>query len=136
MNLDEKKIRKNIKDNIKKYRTEKNITQKEFAKELNVAASTASAWEQGACTPDIEILFKICKFFDVDINEMVGLEPQNIELSLTDEEYEIISHYRKADELDKILVEKILLSNAFDPNNNRMLRYFNAIYNVNNGKDK
>lgn len=106
MVLNERQIQKNISRNIKKFRKKKNITQKQLAKLVDVAPSTASSWEQEASNPNIDTLVKICKILEVDINEMFGIEAIDPELNLSQIEKKIILGYRKADEVDKKIIER------------------------------
>lgn len=64
-------IKKNIGDNLIDLRKRKNCTQQELADYLNYSDKSISKWERGESTPDIEILYKICEFFDVDLNYMI-----------------------------------------------------------------
>lgn len=58
---------KELSRNIKKIRTEKNLTQIELAEILRVAPQTVSKWERGVSYPDIFHLQKICNVLDVSI---------------------------------------------------------------------
>lgn len=53
------------------------FTQKELAEKLNVTDKAVSKWETGKCYPDIEIIEKLSKIFDVGVNEI--LSGKNIE---------------------------------------------------------
>ena len=48
------------------------FTQKELAEKLNVTDKAVSKWETGKCYPDIEIIEKLSKIFDVGINEILS----------------------------------------------------------------
>ena len=52
---------------IAKLRKEKNITQEELAKKLDVSAQAVSKWENGG-SPDLELLPKIADYFGVSID--------------------------------------------------------------------
>ena len=53
---------------IKELRKQKNMTQKELAKQLQIADSTLSYWEQGRYEPDIDALKQLSSFFQVSID--------------------------------------------------------------------
>lgn len=106
--FNEKKLKENIKTNLKKYRKEKNLTQQELAKLLKVSPSTPSSWEQGIATPDMDTLASICQILEINLYDMTGIEPNKIELTLTELEKEIILAYRQASETDKLLTKKVL----------------------------
>ena len=65
--MDQEKIGKFIL-NIRK---QNQMTQKEFANKLNVTAQAVSKWENGRGIPDIEILQKISKEFNIDIDSIL-----------------------------------------------------------------
>jgi transcriptional regulator with XRE-family HTH domain len=65
---------------IRKLRKQKNITQKELAKYLQIADSTLSYWEMGKYEPDIDALKNLSKFFNVTIDYIVG-DGSNMETS-------------------------------------------------------
>ncbi len=65
--MDNEKIAKFIYNLRKKNK----LTQKEFAKKLNVTAQAVSKWENARGIPDIEILKKISEVFDVDIDSII-----------------------------------------------------------------
>lgn len=57
------------------------IGQKELAAKLGVSIQTISKWENDICMPDISLLPEIAQFFQVSVDELLGLKP------LPDEEY-------------------------------------------------
>ncbi|MBQ8497285.1 MAG: helix-turn-helix transcriptional regulator [Clostridia bacterium] len=71
---------------IAKLRKEKNITQDELAKNLDVSAQAVSKWENGGA-PDIELLPKIADYFDVSIDVLFGRKNANTESGLTQQAY-------------------------------------------------
>ncbi len=60
--------------NLLKIRMEKNLTQTEIAKSLNVARNTVSQWENSKRDPDCETLIELSKFLNVSIDELLGNE--------------------------------------------------------------
>ncbi len=59
---------------ILQLRKKNNLTQNNFAKKLNVTAQAVSKWENGRGIPDIEIIRKISKEFNVDIESILNGE--------------------------------------------------------------
>ena len=53
---------------IRELRKQKDMTQKELAKHLQIANSTLSYWEMGRYEPDSEALLKLSRFFKVPID--------------------------------------------------------------------
>ena len=73
-------------ENIKKKRTEQGITQEHLAEALEVSPQAVSRWENQAAYPDIELLPVIAGYFDVTVDELLGVDIE-----------------RKEDEIRKIL---------------------------------
>lgn len=51
-----------------------NYTQEELAQKLDISRQAVSKWETGVTVPDLEVLLKISKLYDVSINDI--LEPK------------------------------------------------------------
>ncbi|MBQ2900196.1 MAG: helix-turn-helix transcriptional regulator [Oscillospiraceae bacterium] len=67
-----------LSENIKRYRTQNNITQEQLAEKINVTRQAVSNWENGKTEPDIETLTKIAQIFDISIDELVDGIPTGI----------------------------------------------------------
>ena len=71
---------------ISKYlqflRKSNHYTQDDLAKRLNVSRQAVSKWETGSTLPDIEILLKISKLYNLTINDI--LEPKILPQRITD----------------------------------------------------
>lgn len=61
-------IREIIAKNITGLRKQKGLTQSELADILSYSNKSISKWENGDSLPDVEMLYKIAKTFDVDVN--------------------------------------------------------------------
>lgn len=61
---------------IKDIRKKNNLTQREFADRYGVTYQAVSKWENGKNIPDIVLLRKICKDFNIDIESF--LDGENI----------------------------------------------------------
>ena len=61
-----------FRNQIKKLRKEKGISQQTLATALNVAQSTVGNWESGIREPNYDMLVKIAKFFDVSADSLVS----------------------------------------------------------------
>lgn len=59
-------------NNLKFYRKEKLLTQKQIATKLNVVESCYANWEQGRTEPNIEMLRNLCKILDVSIDDLIN----------------------------------------------------------------
>ena len=64
---------KEIGKKLKYLRLKKGLRQSELAKSLNVSDKLISKWETGISVPSTEFTLEICKFFEIDVNEFLGL---------------------------------------------------------------
>lgn len=63
-----------LSENIKKYRTEKNLTQEELAQYLQVSAQSVSKWERGESCPDISLLPALANIFETSVDLLLGMD--------------------------------------------------------------
>lgn len=61
-------------------RKKNNYTQEDLAKKLDISRQAVSKWETGATIPDLDVLLKISKLYDVTINDILEpkIQPQRI----------------------------------------------------------
>ncbi len=67
---------------LKALRKKKKVTQKELANALNVSFQTISKWENGIAMPDITYLPPMAKYFDVELEILLGMKPLKNETPL------------------------------------------------------
>lgn len=63
-----------MENNIELLRKDRNITQEEFAKVMEVSRQTISSLERGKYNPSIFLAHKIAKYFDMSIEEVFIFE--------------------------------------------------------------
>ena len=102
--MNEDSIRKTISINISKYREQAGFTQKELASKLGVTPSRVSNWEQGANSPTIDILFKVCEALNISINDIYGVYPDS-KIRMSYDEIEHIKKYRNLDDHGREMVD-------------------------------
>lgn len=56
---------------IKKIRTEKQLTQEQLAQQLNVSRQTISSWENNRNLPDLEMVVSIAKLFGISLDHLI-----------------------------------------------------------------
>ncbi len=61
-------------ENIKRLRKEREMTQEAFANVLGVSFQAVSKWERGETYPDITMLPSIASFFNVSIDDLLGVD--------------------------------------------------------------
>lgn len=57
---------------LKKLRQDNKLNQRQLAKEIQVSQVAICLWERGERTPDIISLAKLCDFFDVSADYLLG----------------------------------------------------------------
>ena len=65
-----------FKERLKELRKEKNVTQTDISKILNVSKMAVSHWEKGNSEPSIEQLKILANYFDVSVVYLVGFSNQ------------------------------------------------------------
>lgn len=65
-------MRMNFGENLKKIREEKNLSQQELAKKLEVAQSTVAMWEASQRTPKLSELNRLARVLNITINRFLG----------------------------------------------------------------
>ena len=63
----------NIGENLRRLRKNKDITQEELAGILSVSFQAVSKWERGDTFPDITMLPALSNFFEVSVDEIIGM---------------------------------------------------------------
>ena len=97
---------------IKEYRIERNLTQKELAKELSVSISTLSHWECDYQEPSFDDLLLLANYFNVTTDCLLGRTDdfgnvtvaKNPTSDLTSEEKHLLETFRKLNMKNRIHV--------------------------------
>ena len=72
--------------NLLELRKSKSLTQLELADKLNYSDKSVSKWEHGDAMPDVEVLAKIAKFYNVTVDYLISEHNQNDQdITLLDE---------------------------------------------------
>lgn len=64
-------MKQHFAENLRKYRTVKNISQTELAQKLGVSGQAVSKWECGLSYPDIEMLTDIADLFQISLDQLL-----------------------------------------------------------------
>lgn len=77
----------NFSEQIKKIRSERNLTQQEMANKIGISRQAISNWENDKNLPDIEMIIIIAKTFDLTLDELIlgGTNMNNITQKLIDD---------------------------------------------------
>ena len=74
MNNTEENTMLKLGENLKKFRSKRELTQEQLAAVLGVSAQAVSRWENGTTYPDITLLPTIASYFEITIDELMGME--------------------------------------------------------------
>ena len=93
---------------IAKYRTEKKLSQKKFAEELNVSASTVALWEVNKRIPTPSAMIQIADFFDISMDELFSADriynEKKTTQSLSQEHKKLIALYDQMNEESREII--------------------------------
>lgn len=107
--------------NIKRLRSEKNITQEQLSSAMNVTCAAVSKWERGETYPDITLLQPLAYYFGVSLDELMGYDKERIQAEIDD----IIALYMKHRNNDYKKAHEIIVKAYHDyPNNYRIMHYY------------
>ena len=67
-----KDIKSVVSKNLGTLRKQRGLTQAEVAERLNYSDKAISRWEKGDTLPDINVLYEICQFYGITMNDLVG----------------------------------------------------------------
>lgn len=59
---------------LKELRLEQGLTQKDLAKILQTTDDSIFSWEKGRSQPSLEFLAKICVYFEVSADYLLGIK--------------------------------------------------------------
>ena len=95
----------NISERIIALRKEKNISQGDLAKKLNVSRQAVSKWEQGLSSPDTAKLIQLAEVFDTEVEFLatgIHPEPKSVVLNVVEtvekvqvQERVVVRHVRR-----------------------------------------
>ena len=69
---------------IKSLRKKADVTQERLAEYLSITAQAVSRWESETCYPDIEILPAVADFFNVSLDELMGVNQKEKESKINE----------------------------------------------------
>lgn len=88
-----KDVRPIISKNLTMLRKEKGLTQAELAEKLNYSDKAVSRWEHGDTLPDVNMLYELCDFYGITLNDLVS-EDCNIQNEIKKEYTKEMNTYK------------------------------------------
>lgn len=68
-----------LSEQLKRYRKQENLTQKQLALKLNVSDKTISSWETGRTYPDISLLINLSSVLNVSLDDFLKGDTETVE---------------------------------------------------------
>lgn len=103
----------NFSTNLKELRENKGLTQREIAKLLNISQVTYCNWENDKTEPDLNNLIRLCRFFMVSTDYLLGIESEDGRIIIQEpelpiDENKLLLNYRAlTDELKALTQEYV-----------------------------
>lgn len=120
-------IKENIAKNLKLFREERNVTQKQLAEVLGVKHNTVSTWENGTNSIDVSLLMQICEYLNVSLDAMFGKKSKASPISkLAKDEQQLIASWRKLSHDNRMKITGII-EFMFDEEAAAMEEYRNQV---------
>ena len=84
-----------LNEQIKKYRTEMNLSQEELAERIYVTRQSVSNWENGKTYPDIHSLLLLSSLFGISLDQLVKGDIEIMKEEIKKEEIAKMNRYGK-----------------------------------------
>lgn len=120
-----------IGENIKKLRKERELTQEVLANFLGVSYQSVSKWERGDSYPDITLLPSIASFFDVSVDELLGIDKSRKEERIQNYIYDYEALYLKDTPKAFEIIDKA--AKEFPGDFRLIIRYMTALISTRGG---
>ena len=78
---------------IKKYRTELNLSQENLAEKVYVTRQTISNWENGKSYPDIHSLLLLSSLFNVSLDQLIKGDIETMKEMINEQEVKEFNYY-------------------------------------------
>ena len=100
-------IKKTVGENLKKVCKLKGIKNVDIANYMEVSPGSVSHWFKGDNFLDIDNLYKLCRYLNVSLDQVFGLDPIIVGV-LNNDENEILVAYRNANDDEKNMIRRAL----------------------------
>ena len=89
-------VKRTIASNIRRARTDANMTQADAAEKLGITAQAISNYERGINGIENSMLVRMCEVYNTSMGNIIGEDDENApgEISLTEGEKELIELFR------------------------------------------
>ncbi|MBO5908335.1 MAG: helix-turn-helix transcriptional regulator, partial [Clostridia bacterium] len=71
-----------VAENLAKLRKSQGLTQVQLAEKFNYSDKAVCRWERGETLPDINVLYSLCEFYGITMNDLVSAELETEEIDV------------------------------------------------------
>jgi len=122
LEVDDQAIKDILKENIKKYRQRRNLSQFALASKINISTNFLADIEAGNTWVSAQTLIKLAKAFEIEPYEL--LKPENTSIS-SEEQTEIDQAKKMMDSFSKDLAE--VLKNSVDKSVDHLKKQYSIL---------
>lgn len=101
-----KDVKQTVAENIKRYRLERGMTQRDLSEAINESYTAISNWENQFSAPNVTQMFKLCKALNVEPSTMMGIA--NEFKSMQMEAARLYAQYQAASPAVRMAVDSLL----------------------------
>lgn len=94
-------------EQIRIYRRQAHLSQKELGEQMNVSRNTVINWEAGKYRPDADLFPKLCSVLHISLNELFGLSPA-ASISVSGHEWSLLEQYRQISPVGRRVVDCLI----------------------------
>ena len=102
-----KSIKQTVCENLRQIIKLKKIKSKDIAAYMGLSESSISHWLKGDNPPDMDNLYILCKYLNVSLDQVFGIDPIVVGV-LNSDENDVIVAYRKASYEEKNVIRRVL----------------------------
>jgi len=100
-------IKQTVCENLRQIIKLKKIKSKDIAAYMGLSESSISHWLKGDNPPDMDNLYILCKYLNVSLDQVFGIDPIVVGV-LNSDENDVIVAYRKASYEEKNVIRRVL----------------------------
>lgn len=97
-----------FKERLREARTAKGLNQTELSLRIGLSKNAVSNYENGVSNPNVDVLYRLFQELDVDANYLFQDDIPLQKMSLTNEEKNIVVHYRDLNERGQKMLKEYM----------------------------
>lgn len=97
-----------MKDNVRRLRRSRDMTQEQLASVLGVERATVAQWESGMSYPRMSTAIELVRFFGISLDDLMADRITDASDALTADEMELLAIYRSLDDTGRETALRLL----------------------------